>query len=610
MNLGTFFGHGRARENAPVFKPGLASEAVVEEEIGRTHVALVRLTFPENLDDRTLDGIGQTVSQLSRLSMVPYVVVDSTRRGFSWRKELEKQIERVIHSIEHNSGTRTRRVDNLFEKSSGQFIPTVTKRKYLLQPLKQEQIPVISPIAFETDTQKLVQISADAAILALARELAGLNLTSEPGEDHQAATKRIQELQNQISLDRLIILDPAGGIPRLETEGRSHVFINLEQEYDHIYRDLISYFESDKPMSRPLDNSLQPSLESSIAPHGGGSSPKSGESNSSEQYNRRSGYSSNKMPRELAQRHLNNLSLLRQALAFLPTSSSAIITTPFDAANSSEEPSPPSQLSMVGTRRSKNPLIHNLLTDKPAYSSSLPHGRLSYPPISVRPTGSPSHTFPSASTFLKRGMPLTIIPPLPWTPSGPRLPLTSPSVDLSRLVHLIEDSFSRPLNTTNYLSRISPILAGLIIAGDYEGGAICTWEQPPLSSSDGSPRPPVPYLDKFAVLKRSQGSGGVADIVFNALVRACFPEGVCWRSRADNPVNRWYFERAGGTWRLNGTQWTMFWTGEPEKDRHVNGYVVEGREHSRGGGKERLTDYEAVCRGVVASWADTGKADD
>ncbi len=103
----------------------------------------------------------------------------------------------------------------------------------------------------------------------------------------------------------------------------------------------------------------------------------------------------------------------------------------------------------------------------------------------------------------------------------------------------------------------------------------------------------MPYLDKFAVLKKSQGAGGVADIVFNAMVRDCFPGGVCWRSRKNNPVNKWYFERADGSLRLDESNWTMFWTSE---------------ESILGG--ERLPDYMDVCRNVVPSWADKAKAAD
>jgi amino-acid N-acetyltransferase len=181
----------------------------------------------------------------------------------------------------------------------------------------------------------------------------------------------------------------------------------------------------------------------------------------------------------------------------------------------------------------------------------------------------------------------------PWSPPRPDSPilqLTDPRIDLPRLIHLIDDSFGRKLDAQKYLERISSNLAGIIIAGSYEGGAILTWEMPPGVSKCAKNRHRlVPYLDKFAVLRRSQGSGGVADIVFSAMVRDCFPHGVCWRSRRDNPVNKWYFERARGTRKIpvaNGEQgWTMFWTTEG----------IDG---------ELFKDYEGVCRSVGSSWAD------
>jgi len=198
----------------------------------------------------------------------------------------------------------------------------------------------------------------------------------------------------------------------------------------------------------------------------------------------------------------------------------------------------------------------------------------------------------TTSTFVKLGMPLTILPnpeAQPWTPDRkPRLRLTDPRIDLNRLVHLIDDSFDRKLDVEAYLERVNDRIAGVIVAGEYEGGAILTWETPPGAEDNDTSRL-VPYLDKFAVLKRSQGGGGVADVVFNAMVRNCFPQGVCWRSRKDNPVNKWYFERARGTWKIPGTNWTMFWTTpgllSPEKS-------------------QTFLDYEGVCRTVKPTWAD------
>jgi amino-acid N-acetyltransferase len=276
--------------------------------------------------------------------------------------------------------------------------------------------------------------------------------------------------------------------------------------------------------------------------------------------------------------------MFRRALQMLPPTASGLITTPQEAANSARVRMS-EDVSTVGTRRQKNPLIHNLLTDKPAYSSSLPSGRLGATAQSV-----------SGSTFLKHGMPLTILPnpaAQEWTAEKqPWVKLTDSRIDLERLVYLINDSFDRKLDVEGYLKRVNDRMAGVIIAGDYDGGAILTWETPP-GADDGDTSRLVPYLDKFAVLKTSQGAGGVADILFNAMARTCFPNGVCWRSRKDNPVNKWYFERSAGTWKIPESNWTMFWT-TPSVEQNSQTFV----------------DYEAVCRTVPPTWLDNKAVQD
>ncbi|KAL9033488.1 MAG: hypothetical protein Q9214_007494, partial [Letrouitia sp. 1 TL-2023] len=421
-----------------------------------------------------------------------------------------------------------------------------SNRDLLLAPLRRGVIPVVASVAFVAETHSLITVDANEVVLALARELAGLKPDLKVAE-YNKETERVASIEKQVSIDRIILLDPLGGIPSADQSRGSHVFINLEQEYDDIKHELMQ--------NTPMDT----------------------------QHHELRRLPRLRIPRLEAQTHLKSLELLHQTLALLPPSSSALLTTLQDAANSSRRPQELSQSPGVGTRRQRNPLIYNLLTDKPVFSSSLPSER----------TGSASSRLEPvvATTFVKRGMPVTIIPnPLdrPWTPplsSDPPIQLSDPRIDLPRLIHLIEDSFGRKLDIKHYFSRIKDRLAGIIIAGEYEGGALLTWETPP----DGSPTM-VPYLDKFAVLKRSQGAGGVADIIFKAMVRDCFPQGVCWRSRRDNPVNKWYFERAKGTWKIPETSWTMFWT--------TGG--VEGGQKRRG----VFGDYEAVCKGVTPSWAD------
>jgi amino-acid N-acetyltransferase len=358
-----------------------------------------------------------------------------------------------------------------------------------------------------------------------------------------ALTKGLTEEENSggseglknVSVDRIIVIDDSGSIPNTKSVDKRHVFINLDQEY----------------------STLQEELRSSTG-------------------------------HVVSQKHASNLRMFKDALKVLPSSSSGLLTTPQEAAN-------PASLAeegvlSVGTRRQKNLLIHNLLTDKPVYSSSLPTGRL----------GQDTSSTPIiTSTVVKRGMPVTVLPhpdAQTWTPnSTPRLRLTDSRVDLARLTHLIDDSFNRQLDVDAYLDRVNDRIAGVIIAGDYEGGAILTWETPPGCSDTDTDRL-VPYLDKFAVLKKSQGAGGVADIVFNAMVRGCFPTGVCWRSRKDNPVNKWYFERSRGTWKIPTTNWTMFWT--------TPGIFVDGPQ------SRTFADYEGVCRTVQPTWADGKKVVD
>ncbi|KKF97579.1 Amino-acid acetyltransferase mitochondrial [Ceratocystis platani] len=162
-------------------------------------------------------------------------------------------------------------------------------------------------------------------------------------------------------------------------------------------------------------------------------------------------------------------------------------------------------------------------------------------------------------------------------------------IDLPKLSHLIKDSFGRELDVAKYLKRMENDLAGIIIAGNYEGAAILTWERPSGLTEEMAYKENrfVPYLDKFAVLRSSQGTSGVADILFNSMVRDCFPQGVCWRSRMNNPVNKWYFERSQGTMKLPDTHWTMFWT----TPKLFPGEMV-------------LKDYEDVCRKIQPTWLD------
>lgn len=428
----------------------------------------------------------------------------------------------------------------------------------LKRALQHGLIPVVPSLARRDDASAPQPVDAGQFVLTLTKYLTGMQFVSPHGEPPAPGTEA-EKPRKIASVERVIILDPLGGTPVPGRPGASHRFVNLEQEYDTLLRHLMG------PEGSPLAQKDQCPASATI--------------------------------------HASNLNLAKEALSVLPSSSSAVITTPlaaasttFAASGAAKAPCPDQTVpqfgfnGMVTTRKRQNPLLHNLLTDKPVYSSSLPFKRIrdsGYNGANVGPS--------SAATLIKRGMPLTIYPDpriQPWTPpkpGGPRLRLTDKCIDLPRLMYLIENSFNRKLDVQDYLNRVNENLAGIIIAGKYEGGAILTWEQPEELDQQTAYEQGrlVPYLDKFAVLKSRQGSGGVADIVFNAMVGDCLPDGVCWRSRKDNPVNKWYFERSAGTSKLNDSKWTMFWTTPGLDTRHPT-----------------MRDYESVCRQVEPSWLD------
>ncbi|KAK0641625.1 mitochondrial amino-acid acetyltransferase [Cercophora newfieldiana] len=542
-----------AVSDSPRFIQGPAKQAV--EDVGETpHIALVTLRDTQSWDDNLVDGVAKTLTQLRDLGLLSVIVLDC---GSSASKEVTtQQTDRVIRAIGQHGSPGAQFADSgmLSAEGTSRNGPSVTPtnvcvgfEEVFTTPLRNGYLVVVPARACSETTLKNAPVDTNEVILALATFFSGLQFSDKyaPGEIPSDAPL---DTVRRALVDRIIVIDPHGGIPASGQGDGARVFVNLEEEFGRLQDGL-----SSGPLTDPTS-------------------------------------------------HSKNLELVKSALALLPSTASAVITSPAEAANLRLErdhdvASGTGRVAgQVGTRRWQNPLIHNLLTDRPIYSSSLPIGRIksaahrAEPAISRMPT----------TTLAKKGLPVTIFPntrDAPWSPPKPgarRLRLTDTCIDLPRLVHLINDSFSRKLDVEHYLRRVEDSLAGIIIAGEYEGGAILTWERPHgLSEEEAYTQGRlIPYLDKFAVLKKSQGAGGVADIVFNAMVRDCFPGGVCWRSRKNNPVNKWYFERSAGAWKLSESTWSMFWT-DPDAL-----------------GNERLMgDYEDVCRNVVPSWADGKQAD-
>ncbi len=533
------------------------------------HVAIVKLRDPQAWDDSLLNGVAKTLTHLWSLGLRSVIVpeCDSDDIGSAaWQRLVSQQTSRIINAIGQHDSPGAELVSSAVRKTSrqAQTVSSIGSTdlsigfgEAVTSPLAHGHILVVPPRVFCDSTLAYSAASADDIVIALTKFFSGLQFdkTATSVTDAISANRPARKAV----VDRIIVIDPYGGTPSSTQKDGARVFVNLEEEFDKLQAALATHEQTGPLTAAAGVPNVKP-------------------------------------------RHAENLKLARDALAMLPSTASALITSPGEAANSRSLPTPVDD-SVVGqfpgevkTRRWKNPLIHNLLTDKPIFSASLPIGRIISTARGIEPAPSQMPT----TTLAKKGLPVTIFPNtdagpwLPPKPGAPRLRLTDRCIDLPRLVHLINDSFNRKLDVDHYLRRVEDGLAGIIIAGEYAGGAILTWERPFGMDEETAYREGrlVPYLDKFAVLKKHQGAGGVADIVFNAMLRDCFPNGVCWRSRKNNPVNKWYCERSRGAWKLPESNWTMFWT-TPEATTN----------------RALMADYEDVCRNVVPSWEDLKPAD-
>lgn len=267
---------------------------------------------------------------------------------------------------------------------------------------------------------------------------------------------------------------------------------------------------------------------------------------------------------------LSNLSLAQKCLTYMPPTSSAIMVS----------------------HRSPSSLIANLITNKPAVSSSLPHALLQ----------GKSKLTPHTPTLIRRGLPIQVL-------------RTSAEIDRPKMKRLLEQSFGRKLDDEPFYRRLEKSLDFVIIAGDYAGAVIVTNERYSGSSTTAL----VSYLDKFAVLPSHQGDGTV-DFLWVALHDETYglghpfsinPNGgkegkgegrdLVWRSRSNNPVNKWYFERSTGHLRMG--PWVLFWCDAEKRLK-----TEEGRRASAGLSyiedweKGRLSVWTDVAAKVPSSW--------
>ncbi|SCV03875.1 LAMI_0H11650g1_1 [Lachancea mirantina] len=450
-----------------------------------------------------------------------------------------KIVEKLDYAL-HKVGLSPMRVsDPLVKMAGGQF-----RAAFSWQNLKGI-VPIVHPIYFDEVTCKRVITNSLSDFM-------------------------VQLVQNaNCHIEKFVILNEHGGIPSGERQQNSHVFINLSQEFD----------------------SLKASLQKTLVAVDGQFDPEW--QNFGQQidavFNRDDLLKTQAQMRD----HLEDLQVMNAVLSVLPFTSSGLLTTPQAA-------------SALG---SKNPILYNVLTDRSLISSSLPRFKKEARsdcswyelPISDD-TETKSVDAALVTTMLKKGVNIKTFDykslnsgncvgfPKKLDQGNVTPVPESEQLDLSKVKRIIDDSFGRELDLCHYLERINGRIASIIVIGDYEGIAILTFEGPQDF--------PFPYLDKFAVLPHLKGSLGISDIIFNLMFKK-FPTELAWRSRKDNVVNKWYFQRSVGVLDLS-----INVNGHDAKESIFRLFFHRGsNEHgSNSSLSNRIREYAYYVRDIKPSW--------
>ncbi|MBZ0171863.1 MAG: hypothetical protein K8E66_05740, partial [Phycisphaerales bacterium] len=143
-------------------------------------------------------------------------------------------------------------------------------------------------------------------------------------------------------------------------------------------------------------------------------------------------------------------------------------------------------------------------------------------------------TYKGSGTLVRHGSPI-------------RVQIGLDGLDREKITDLLERSFSRSLDAA-YLDSVGD--ASVYVGGDYTAIAI-------IKRRDAGH-----YLDKLGISEQAQGLG-LGATLWNRITRD--HPNLFWRSRPENPANKWYLSRADGMHRT--PDWLVFWYGPDARDR-------------------------------------------
>lgn len=465
-------------------------------------IALVKLSpVDENLE--MWKGIAETFKRLIALGISPIIVMDQDnvydkvfkRNAIFMMKQGYRLLQQLSQASNEGTSVDSVILRSLLIRKNGEL--KLTSLEQILIPLYQGIIPIVQPLEYHATDGHQNFIKASDVLYAISAELL--------------------EYPELLTIEKVIIIDKLGGIPSIERNRSSHVYINLSQEYSDIVSELFIGFLD--PVSRD--------------------------------------------------QHLSNLKTMDKILTLASSKSisnetTGIITTPEIMSLNDDQ---------------LNPIIYNVLTDRPIISSSLPSSLLRTPQVST--------------SIIKKGFEVTLLDQhsLEEAFSFNNL-VRSGLLDECRIIELMNDSFKKEIDVGSYVDRINENLATIIVVGDYVGAAIITWER--LSNGQK-----VAYLDKFAVASKFQGLPSLADIIFKLIYRSHQSE-LLWRSRKTNPVNKWYFDRCRGSFSARDSNWKLFFTGEIFDGRM--GLRIDGTELDQVDINERLRMYAELVERIEPSF--------
>lgn len=517
-------------------------------------------------DHKTLSKFGQTVKRLKMLGLRPMFVIPPTTP-----KLILEESGLLDKLLSERSLKTTFIPDLLTKKFNGEYKTMVS---FQSDNITSENIPIIQPYIYDESTST--------------------RFVARDKVDY------FKQLITHIDckLDKIFILNKYGGLPSGERHDNAHVFVNISQEFDSLKNSLQKEMEA---LTQQLSEKATTTTSKSKSLEA-----QDNDSNGNQLIDKINLFlCKDKLQEALEQYtvHLEDLCLMETALSVLSHYSTGVITT----------------VPAAGILTRNNPLLYNVLTDRSLISSSLPRFKRESKTEDAwyelpMNSDTPTHAADDAvfvTTVLKKGINITMfdyslltqensigLPNMPLldrksTPK-PDLPSSGKSalarkLDLNKLKAIIDQSFGRSLDLSHYLNRINGRIASIIVIGDYEGIAILTYE--------GTTDRPFVYLDKFAVMPHLKGSLGISDIIFNLMFKK-FPNELLWRSRKDNVVNKWYFQRSVGVLDLamnlgDGDQkpstFKLFYYGDPAKN---NGFDE----------LERLREYAFYVRDIQPSW--------